>query len=377
MTAQATRVRGRGATSIKARLDPTNNSLNLVRLVLALTVIVHHTYPLAGFPERPAVLGVQIGGWAVDGFFCLSGYLITGSRRSRRLTDYLAHRAARIYPGFWVCLVVTAALIAPIDYARSHGGLDGYLTTGPVTPINYILVNATLRINSFALGNTLETVPYPSVWNGSLWTLYYEFLCYLLIAVLGLFRWWRDRAGTTAVLFGVSVVAAANVQTLSSYVANPHVTNFIELVPFFLGGSLIYMVRERVPMHWAGAVLSVLVIAVCAEALPTWGPKLAAPALAYLLLYIGTTLPSPRVIQRHDISYGVYIYAFPLQQILVVFGAATWGAAGFTVAAITLTIPLAIASWLVVERPAMQRARRATSPRDVAPVGPVDRSELR
>lgn len=86
-------------------LDPRNNSLNLIRLILALAVLVHHSWPLTGAADEPVFAGETLGGWAVSGFFVISGYLITGSRFSHGLGDYLVHRIARIMPAFIVCLL--------------------------------------------------------------------------------------------------------------------------------------------------------------------------------------------------------------------------------------------------------------------------------
>src|SRR6476620_3295224 len=61
-------------------LDARNNSLNLIRLVLALLVLVAHSYPLAGAGDGSVVRGESLGGWAVFGFFAISGYLISASR---------------------------------------------------------------------------------------------------------------------------------------------------------------------------------------------------------------------------------------------------------------------------------------------------------
>ena len=94
------------------------------------------------------------------------------------------HRVARIFPAFLVCLVVTAFVFAPIAYLHQHGTVDGLLTT-PTTPLNYVFGNATLRMFAFDVAGTPGNVPYPGAWNGSLWTLYYEFGCYMVVAALG------------------------------------------------------------------------------------------------------------------------------------------------------------------------------------------------
>ena len=93
-----------------------------------------------------------------------------------------------------------------------------------------------------------------------------------------------------------------------------------------------------------------------------WGAQLASPLIAYALLWLGAVLPSPALVQRHDISYGVYIYAFPVQQLLVYAGATRLGLVGYDVVAALVTAALAALSWRAVERPVLRRVRRRGSP---------------
>ncbi len=111
------------------QFDPRRNALNAWRLTLATGVILSHAYL---FIDRhlPAIINV---GW-VDGFFAISGFLITGSWLNKsKARTYFAARALRIYPAVWVCLIVIAFILAPL--------------TGPVTigaQIRYVLIHATL-----------------------------------------------------------------------------------------------------------------------------------------------------------------------------------------------------------------------------------------
>ena len=342
------------------QLDPRVNSLNLVRLVLASMVLFAHGYYISGAGVGPHLDGENVGGWAVFGFFAVSGYLITGSRWSNSLGTYLVHRIARIFPAFLVCLVVMAAVFGPIGYWHVHGSLDGYLTTGPTTPAAFVFSNAMLRVNAYDIAGTPGDVPYPGAWNGSLWSLYYEFLCYLVVAALAVVGWVRRSTWGIALAWAVSVLVHVGwghgVAVLVG--GNLDVQLLFKLLPLFLGGALVQRLRHRLPLHWAGAAVSLVALLGAIWLLDGWGAQLTAPAIAYLLLYVGAVVPSPRLVHRHDISYGMYIYAFPMQQLLVLTGIHTVSLALFDVAALAATVPLAIASWLLVERPVMRRARR-------------------
>lgn len=355
------------------QLDTRNNGLNLVRLLLAATVLFAHAYYIAGVGVGPHVDGENLGGWAVFGFFAISGYLITSSRWTHSLGTYLVHRIARIFPAFLVCLVVMVTVFAPIGYAWVHGSLDGYLTSGPTTPLNYVFSNSLLRVSSYEVAGTPAGVPYPGAWNGSLWTLYYEFLCYLIIAGLAVFSWVRRSPWAIGVAWFLSVGGYAlwGRAVAPLFGGNQDLFLLLKLLPLFLGGALVQLLRHRLPLHWAGAAVSTAAVLGAIWLFDGWGAQLTAPFIAYLMIWVGSVIPCPALIRRHDVSYGVYIYAFPVQQLLILTGIHERGLLLYDLAALLCTIPLATASWLLVERPVMRAARRrgkapATAPAPVA-----------
>jgi len=346
-----------------ARLDPRRNGLNLVRLVLAYSVLVAHGWYISGDGVGPQLDGENIGGWAVFGFFAISGYLITGSRVAKPIGDYLVHRLARIFPAFLVCLAITAFIAAPIGFWHVHGTLDGFLTT-PTTPVAYVLANATLRMNAYDVAGTPGDVPYLGAWDGSLWSLYYEFLCYIIIALLMSLAVFRRSPVPLAVSLVVSVLVHWQMPRLAPYTqGNMDLALLFKLLPFFLAGGLLYSLKDRLVLTWPGAVAAGAGTVLAVWLLDGWGPQLASPLIAYGVLWVGAVLPCPETIRRNDISYGVYIYAFPVQQLLAIAGAAAWPLLVFDVVAATVTVPLAVASWLLIERPVMRRARRSGHPR--------------
>ncbi|WP_459330225.1 acyltransferase family protein [Arthrobacter sp. HLT1-20] len=338
-------------------LDPRNNSLNLIRLILALAVLVHHSWPLAGVPGEPEFAGDSLGGWAIAGFFGLSGYLITSSRWSNRLGTYLVHRIARIMPAFWVCLLTMVFVFAPIGYVAANGNLQGYLTA-PHSPLNFLISNAMLEVRFYDIAGTPLNVPYAGAWNGSLWSLYYEFLCYLIIAALGTVAFVRKSRWPVTAAFLLSVLAQANIDSISRLTNdNFDVVLLLRLLPFFLGGATVFVWKDKIGFHWIPGVLSLLAAFVISSTVPEWGGQASAVFVTYGVIWISTVLRQPQLIAKNDISYGVYIYAFAVQQLLAVFGAHTWGILWFSLAAAAITVPLAIGSWLLVEQPIMRRVR--------------------
>ena len=341
-----------------------DNSLNLVRLVLALMVLVSHAYAITGNEPEPTWEDKTLGTWAVFGFFALSGFLITGSRVGSSFGSYLVRRIARIYPGFLACLVVTVVVIVPVAYWKENGGLGGYLTTSD-WPANYLINNLTLKVFGGGVAGTLSEAPFPFIWNGSLWTLYYEFMCYLIVGMLLALPFVRRRPLLLAPVFVGSVVLLAHPAWTTTYFGGHLDIVFLTpLLPFFLGGSVVWLLRDAVPLRWYVALPSAGLFVGAVEWRPEWGGQAAAPLLAIVLLWLGQVLPSPRWVRRNDLSYGAYVYAFPVQQLAVAIGIGTTPFANMVTASIGTAV-FAAASWFWVERPAMRSIRGSVSGVDV------------
>ncbi len=289
------------------------------------------------------------------GFFTISGYLITASRFANPLGRYLVLRVTRIYPAFVVCLVVTAGVFAPVAWAAEGRDWSGFLAT-PTTPLAYVLDNLALRVNDYDVAGTPSAVPYPGAWNGSLWTLYFEFLCYLLIGLVLCLGVVRRHPWLLGPAFGVSVLAWATVDVWAPG-AYSDLVLLARLLPAFLGGALVHVAMRGRPLRRPVALAAIALAGFLVVTVDHWGAQLASPLIAYALLWLSTVLPSPAVARRHDISYGVYIYAFPVQQLLVYAGAHRFGLVGYDVLAALVTAAVAVLSWRLVERPALHWAR--------------------
>jgi peptidoglycan/LPS O-acetylase OafA/YrhL len=342
-----------GPTTVHAVFDPRANGLNLLRLVLASGVIVWHSFPLTGHNIGWQPLAQLAGSICVDGFFAISGFLICGSWLSRpQLGAFLRARALRILPGFYTCLIFTAFILAPgVIWLSGHPGI------GLSDSLAYIRGNALLRVHAYDIGGTPVAVPFPHAWNGSLWTLWWEALCYLGVALLGLLRLLRIRV-VVPVLFGLAWLVS--LAATAGLVGNDTIVIGSRLGIMFLAGMLVRLFADWIPIgRWLVAGAAALVAG--SALLPNYG-LLAALPLAYLLIVVGAWIRSPQLRFRNDISYGIYIYAFPVQQSLALFGLWRLGVPGFAVLSILATIPFAVASWFGVEKPMLRwKARRPSS----------------
>jgi len=344
------------------QLDSRENALNLIRIILAILVIVSHSFPIGGFGNDPALGDLSLGHLAVGGFFAISGYLITRSRYQTGFWTYLRSRALRIFPGYWACLIFTG-----FGAAGLTGVLRGSWTLSD--GLKFLLGNLLMvKAGGGDIGSTLIGSPYPLAWNGSLWTLRYEFACYLIVGVLLFFRFIRQRR----VIFPIAFVVVTTASVLLEVRGTGGVAGEIALlVPFFLAGAAIYVYADRIPSKPGLAALAfVLAIAVC------WfgfGRSLAALPLAYVMVWLGVSAPKAlRAIGRKiDISYGTYLYGFPIQQLLVLAGAHHLGVWAYVLLSIACTLPLAYLSFVLVERPALKLkrvARKEPSHRVPAPI---------
>src|SRR5690606_38712772 len=108
-------------------------------------------------------------------------------------------------------------------------------------PANFVYLNSTLRIGAYDIAGTPTGVPYPGAWNGSLWTLYYEFLCYLIVGLLAVFPWVRRNAWYLGGAWVVSVLLfvgwGRGVATVLG--GNGDAYLLFKLLPLFLGGALV------------------------------------------------------------------------------------------------------------------------------------------
>lgn len=351
--------------TLASSFDPRENALNGLRLMLAGAVVFGHAALLGGY-RLPGPVMLSLSELAVDGFFALSGFLITRSWLHRPdWRRYLWHRALRILPAFWVCLVVTAMVLAPLGLVLRGESLAGYWTASD-GPLGYLWRNAALWIGQPGIVGTPDWSGYPGYWNGSLWSLYWEFLCYLGLGLVGALGVLRDRRALVLAAFVVVwlVTAAKNLVpgVDAAYFASFNGQVVPRLTLMFLAGCVLLLYAEKVPMNGIfAASAALLVVAGLASGLDL--RLLGGLPLAYLLLWLGCRLPV-RIGLRTDVSYGVYIYAFPIQQVLFAAGLATVGWLGYAVLAVVLTVPLAYASWRAVERPALRLKTRGPGSSD-------------
>lgn len=338
-----------------------NNNCDFLRFFLATLVIFAHSFVLLSGTDNTEPLMILTGqlpsgALAVDGFFIMSGLLVTSSlARSRGALDFVAKRARRIYPGFTVAVLFGAFIVGPLA-ARDptipfQPGELARIARGIVT------LSGDFQTYAFVDNPLAKTV------NGSLWSISYEAWCYVGVLLLGLAGWLERRVVLAIFTFAIAVSLvfavkhpALGVGVLGRIFGWPE--NWARLLPFYLSGVIFYLYRESLPYSGRLAAASALTLVVGAVvphglivALPTAG--------AYLLFWLAFH-PRPTFhgwARKGDFSYGIYLYAFPIQQVLVAFFRPHLRPLLLFAIATPLAMAAGMASWHLVEKRFLVRAR--------------------
>ena len=335
------------------------NGFDAIRLLLAVLVVYSHAFLLGGFGEEHLTSFVHgqtiAGSVAVLGFFGVSGFLVTRSFAQRAdWRAYVRSRALRILPGYYLALIFTAFVAAPLISSRISDGPRWNLTGAG----EYVLRNAWVKVGAWHVAGIPYGLPYNGSLNGALWSLFPELCCYAVVAVVGLAGWLRRPVGRIHLLLFASAVGIAHVALSLAPEIKHLAPAFLQLsgvTPFitsFLVGSLLYCFQSELVL---GRGTALLWTAVALALLKFGGWNLLGPFVLPLAL---TNLAySFHLRLRNDLSYGVYIFHFPVLQVMSAYGLMKLGYWAYLIVALMLTLICAVLSWLAVERPFLRMKR--------------------
>ena len=329
-----------------------DNNYALIRFLAAFCVLVSHAYPVTRGPGAldplEAATGLSLGTAAVYVFFGISGFLVAQSyARAASFGDWTLARGLRVFPALAVVLTLTVLVIGPAVTALPHWSYATEPGSWSYVPRNLSLVHL-----QYDLPGVFRSNPYGPAINGSLWTLFHEVACYAALLVAGLLGALRHRHRLTLLIAGYAVFYLSLPALRDSLGVPAKLLAFRDLSLPFVIGVLFFNWRARVSLRWSlGAGLA---------AIPwlgwggTAGPVLFALALVYGVFLLAYRIGGPiRAFNRlGDYSYGIYIYAFPMQQLAVHL----WPGHGplTNIALATpATLILAVLSWHLIERPAL------------------------
>lgn len=355
------------ASKVDTDPDSRNNNFDFIRMLAASFVIFAHAYDLLTPPAGVATNSepfkvftsgqLSLGSLGVSTFFCISGYLITQSLlRSRDYSSYFVKRGLRILPALIVDLLISAFIWGPLVTTLT---LAEYFSN----PLTYrYLLNFSLYNISYVLPGVFTNNIYPNTVNGSIWTLPLEAVCYSGIVLLHFCFILRNRR--VYALFYFLTLAVGFVLVNSRY----HAANLFETgvvleflftyAAYFGAGALILLYKDKILFN---STISLLLCFVWVVAMYFGiGYYVSYFCLPYIVLWFAF---EPRIRLHNagrfgDFSYGLYIYAFPVQQTISYVFNGDISVAMMTFLSFLFTVPLAMFSWFAIEKPAMQLKAR-------------------
>lgn len=323
------------------------NNFDLLRLLLAVLVVFSHSFAFVGSADtEPAWVLTRhqqtLGGISVDCFFIISGFLITASwQRSGSLLSYLRKRCYRIYPGFLGVAVVTAIVIVPL----SGGEVEGIGAHHGFFARTVQVMLSVIRLSQFHTNGTFLLNPEQKV-NGSLWTIRYEFICYLVVAALGLVGIYRRRIVVFILLLILLPLPSISVD------------DWPRLGLMYVTGMLAWLYRDRIHLNDMRTIIAILSLVIAARVPHLWEPAFAVAGsqLVFTAAYskgLRRLLPTT----ERDLSYGIYLYSCPIQQVIVTYFHPVLPITLFLLAS-PLIVMLALLSWHLVESPFLKKKSR-------------------
>ena len=327
--------------------SPQKNSFDLLRLFAATLVLYSHQHSLLGLSEPDFFGWTTLGGIGVSIFFYLSGLLVWSSwARDPDLWRFFVKRSLRIFPALWVVVLLSALIVGPL---LTSNEVSGYFAS----PVIWRYFGAAFFGTQNELPGVFLNNPLPLVINGSLWTLRVEFLCYVSVAVIGSVRVIKQNRLVGLCLGCVVLCAAFGSQWIGSRFV-PH----FEMVAYFWWGVMYGYVSGRPVSEyksWVPVIGINFFLFLCLgphSIERTWVLLLAAALVVIAQLTPWGSLLTDRL---GDLSYGMYIFAFPVQQFIVEMGRSRdWAFSTHLTLSFFLTSVLAYVSWHVIEKRALR-----------------------
>jgi peptidoglycan/LPS O-acetylase OafA/YrhL len=337
-------LRGR---NIEDLMSERKNNFDFIRFVAATLVIFSHSYPLTignngSEPFGTVTRGdMTFGELAVSIFFVISGFLITQSfDRSKNVFYYAKARMLRIFPALIVVVLLSIFILGPIFTNLS---VRNYFMN-PQTA-NY-LKTITLYWVQYNLPGVFLSNTYPGAINGSLWTLWYEFFFYIVVAVLGVTKLLRKEV----------VIAGFILSTILYHFGRANF--YADLFRYFSAGMLVYLFRKQIVHNGWIAFISFMAIALTIRSGHHFSYFFTIFG-SYLIFYLSY---SQKVKLHHfgkygDFSYGLYIYAFAVQQTLMALFHNHMSHLENFLLAFPISLMFAFLSWHIVEKNALKLKR--------------------
>jgi peptidoglycan/LPS O-acetylase OafA/YrhL len=341
--------------TIAERLQNRANNFDLLRFLAAGLVIFSHSFALSG--NREPMLGTAtLGTVGVAIFFIMSGFLIAQSwHQHPRVAAFLGKRLLRIMPGFIGVILFTVFVVGlAFTTIPTKAYLLSQDTSSYVNGVFLYTIQATLP-------GVFNANPLPNAVNGALWTLPYEFTAYLLVALLGVVSMFRSRRrilGLFLLMLPLNYVVKHWLVGAHLPFYNLDVEALVRLSTYFIGGVTLFTLREKIRLSKTLVLPALALFIMSCFWVKGW-LYVSFLVLPYLILYLAFTKQDrlTRFGKHGDFSYGLYIYAFPVQQMIVASFHGVISPALLFGLSLPVTLVLAICSWHLIEAPCLRLKR--------------------
>jgi len=298
------------------------NNFDFLRLIFASFVIITHSYPLTGIDECDFLCQITdhqivFSSLGVKGFFILSGFLIYQSlTRSHSKKDFYKKRFLRLFPALIVMLLLTI-LLAPFIYRNEIP----YLMNASMW--SYFPRNVTLYSLQWGIEGVFQDNPYPNVINGSMWTIAYEFTMYIFLSLLFVYRK-HDRKMQVILIATFIILVISNIFFLESLAKWRFIISGLHLFDlgvYFIAGSILAAIKIQ-EFRYKNILLIVSFLMILISIPFHFYHVIAVYLLPIVVILFGYgSTPGINQIGARigDLSYGIYIYGFPVQQTLMHF----------------------------------------------------------
>jgi peptidoglycan/LPS O-acetylase OafA/YrhL len=341
------------------------NNFDFLRLIGASTVVINHAYPLLTgnvnhdwLEKITGTLGT--GTLVLDIFFVISGYLITQSLLSKKnAIDFFVARCKRIFPALFLSIILSVFVV-------------GLLAT-KLSAVNYFQNVDTwkyfISISVFKLRFSLPEVftePFfhSSSINGSIWTLAYEWVMYgaiFLFGTIGILKSNWKYLVLHVVIISVMIFYDQHPQLTTVKLFGIESTRIVNLYVFFMMGNLLFIFKDKFTVKWFHVVLLFIIWAI------SWRTNFSS-VISFFFIPIFTIwfsfLPITflqKLTKSGDYSYGIYVYSFPIQQLIIFYSSAQINVWQLLFLSFALTLPIAILSYHFIELPIIKLNKKATN----------------
>lgn len=318
-----------------------NNNFTVLRLIAALLVIYGHSYPISGSGHPDLILQVIkskfAGGVAVDVFFLISGFLICASWGRNSFFSFSLARILRIYPALIVCVCLCVFVVGPLLTTA-----DGYFLN-PET-WRYLYHNASSWQTEYFLPGVFLNNPDKAI-NGSLWSLPLEVRLYCLIAIVGVLACLKEgRYFVVCVLAGLAYFFTPKDSAfMVQYVS------WAGSAAFFMSGAFFWLYRKSIILS-APLLAFLIVLAVALNGTQQF-TYIYFVLVSYATFYLAY-IPNIGFNPKKDLSYGVYLYGWPVQQLVIHF-VPDCSAEFNAITSMLIVLVIAYFSWVYIESPAL------------------------